>query len=293
MLTCAFSESSSNGKEAFWPVVYSWVWRGCIRWTNYKMIWVSRGDLWANRRRKGWAHSSLEVDEWSSCCVSATQQRAESWYQGNQARPHHCVCYRCICGIWTVCNAATSQWRDGQWIPDSTWKMFLPGWRKTTWKMDSLRICCWVATACQAAASGIGVTGHFDIRSTLYFSVAWVFDHPPTSTLRSIRACADRKLLWSQVRLLQWRLSRAHSQLQSSPHLSCLYAYILLPALQSRWLLVGDWVLTRFGIQSITPWLLGDFQLHCADTQVGRGFSVSSYNLCLSRSSQISCQLAH
>ena len=74
MLTYAFPESSSNGLLAFWPVVDSWVWRGCIGWTNYRMARACRDDLWASR----WsAHSPFEVDGWRSRCALAIQQRAD------------------------------------------------------------------------------------------------------------------------------------------------------------------------------------------------------------------------
>ena len=106
-------------------------------------------------------NKTFEVDGWGSRCVE------ESWYWGNQAHTHHCIRCRCVRGIWTVCDAATSQWKDSRWIPGSARKTGSPGWRKTTWKMDGLHICCWVATACQAAALDVSVTVCFDIRSTL------------------------------------------------------------------------------------------------------------------------------
>ena len=165
-LTYTFSESSSNGKEAFWLAVDFWVWKGRIESTNHRMSWANWDYLQASRWRKGWVHSPLEVDRWGSCYVSATQQRAKSWYWGSQACPHHCICRWCVRGIWTVCDAATSRWRDSRWIPWNTRKNGSLGGRKTTWKMDSLRICCWVATACQAAALGISANRHFDIRLT-------------------------------------------------------------------------------------------------------------------------------
>ena len=94
-----FPGSSSNGKEAFWLVVDSWVWGCRIGWTNYRMAWTSGNDLRTIRRRKGWVYSPLEVDRWGSHCVSVNHQKAGSWYWRNQVHPHHRIHHRCFCSL--------------------------------------------------------------------------------------------------------------------------------------------------------------------------------------------------
>ena len=155
-LTYTFTAASSNGKEAFQLSVDSWVGRGRIE-SHCRMSRMSWDDLRTIRGRKRRAYSPLEVDKWGSHCVSAIHQRAESWYWRIQVRPHHCVRRRCVRTIWPVYDMTTSRWRDGQRIPGSTYKTGSSSWRNTTREMENLHVCCWVATAQQVAASGVGI----------------------------------------------------------------------------------------------------------------------------------------
>ena len=94
-----------------------------------------------------------------------------------------------------------------------------------------------------------------ELDTLFYFSVVRAFGHPPTSTLQSKRAYAGQKLCWSQVHLLQWRLCETCSQLQSSPHLSCLYG--LLPSFAITSTPSRRSSPNKVGAQSIPLWLLG------------------------------------